>query len=40
MMLIGSVIEMSVNPRRVMRSFLETALYLSAARSRPVLPYL
>ena len=39
-MLIGSVIKMSANPHRVMCSFLEAALYLSATRSRPMLPYL
>ena len=37
-MLIEPVIEMSANPHRVMHSFLETALYLGAARSRPMLP--
>ena len=40
MILIGSVIEMSSNPHRVMRSFLEAAMYLGAARSKPALPYL
>ena len=39
-MLIGPVIVMSANPRRVMSSFLEAALYLGVVRSRPVLPYL
>ena len=39
-MLIRPVIEMSTNPHRVMHSFLEEMLYLSAARSRLVLPYL
>ena len=39
-MLIGSVIKMSANPYRVMRSLLEAALYLGVARSRLVLPYL
>ena len=39
MMLIGLVIEMSTNPHRVMRSFLEAALYLRVVRSKPVLPY-
>ena len=39
-MLIGSVIEMSVNPGQFMSSFLEAALYLSVVRSRPMLPYL
>ena len=39
-MLIGPVIEMSANPRQVMSSFLEAALYLSVVRSRPMLPYL
>ena len=39
-MLIRLVIEMSANPHRVMRSFLEAVLYLGVARSGPMLPYL
>ena len=39
-MLIELMIEMSANPHRVMRSFLEATMYLGAVRSRPVLPYL
>ena len=39
-MLIEPMIEMSANPHRVMRSFLEATMYLGAVRSRPVLPYL
>ena len=39
-MLIRPVIEMSANSHRVMRSFLEAVLYVGAARSRLVLPYL
>ena len=39
-MLIRPVIEMSTNPHWVMRSFLEAVLYVGAARSRPMLPYL